>query len=107
MWTKTVKITKDLPIIVGKAYATKFATKDVVIVHEIIKDKTNRVIGLKVVYENNPDQICPLDPGRLILDTEDLGTQEVCSHCFEAVSSLKPIERSFFDWIRTFKKINY
>lgn len=78
---KKIKIYEDLPI-EEKLYDTKFATKWTFDVKKIIVDKkTGKQLSVQGLYSNNPEQICPLDIGRLIADKKEIGEKDVCAKC--------------------------
>lgn len=66
---KEIKIEK--PFEEGKTYITKFATKERFTVHKIDVNHSGKQIKCFGVYENSPGLLnCPLDPERLIPETE-------------------------------------
>lgn len=88
MGIKKIKLLEDVPLVEGKTYMTKFATKEMFTVTKIILDKTGRQVSTKGIYEKCPDLgECPLGVDRLIHEKIEVGESEVCDCCSHPILS--------------------
>lgn len=86
---KTVAVYRDLPLVEGKTYRTKFQTGDW---FKVIKIKTVafksgsfetvRIVGIEGYYVGKEHiGLCPIAEERLIHEQEQTGTKTICPHC--------------------------
>lgn len=81
---KKIKLRVALPIESGKTYTTKMATKEKFTVTKVAVDKKGVQTIAWGLYEKSPHLgDCPLPVERLIPETVEGETVEVCEHCGE------------------------
>ena len=86
MGIKKIKDFKDLPFEVNKSYMTKFQTKEMFTIKEILLGKDGKQIGIKGIYENAKHLgICPLSIERLIPEKIEIGEIEICDKCLTKI----------------------
>lgn len=80
---RKIKELRDLPLVEGKTYKTKFATGWEFTITTIERSKSGRITRIMGIYSNSPELgPCPLNEDRIIPEKEFTGKEiEICGHC--------------------------